>query len=114
MGSGTVRDGRVPFSRREWHMVSSTTGARLLGRRSECDALDGLVIAVRQGRSAARVIRGEAGIGKTALLEHLVQCATGCEVLRASGVESEVEFAFAGLQQLCAPLLSHLEQLPGP
>jgi DNA-binding CsgD family transcriptional regulator len=94
--------------------VSSTTGLRLVGRRSECDALEGVVTAARQGLSAARVVRGEAGIGKTALLEHLVRHATGCQVLWAVGVESDMELAFAGLQQLCAPLLSYADELPGP
>jgi len=60
------------------------------------------------------VLRGEAGIGKTALLEYLSERAAGCRLARAAGVESEMELAFAGLQQLCAPMLDRLEQLPGP
>ena len=60
------------------------------------------------------VLRGEAGVGKTALLEYLVANASGCRIARAAGVESEMELAFAGVHQLCAPMLSHLEQLPGP
>jgi DNA-binding CsgD family transcriptional regulator len=92
----------------------STTGPGLLGRQRECDALDDLVARAREGRSGARVLRGEAGIGKTALLRHVERSAAGCQVLRASGVESEMELPFAGLQQLCAPLLGRLEQLPGP
>jgi DNA-binding CsgD family transcriptional regulator len=92
----------------------STTGPQLLGRRTERAALDDMVAAARRGRSGAVVLRGEAGIGKTALLRHVVGSATGCEVLRASGVESEMELPFAGLQQLCAPLLDRLGELPGP
>jgi DNA-binding CsgD family transcriptional regulator len=60
------------------------------------------------------VLRGEAGVGKTELLEYLSEHAAGCRVARAAGVESEMELAFAGLQQLCAPMLDRLEQLPGP
>jgi AAA ATPase domain len=86
----------------------------LLGRRSECAALDQLVASVRAGASRALVLRGEAGVGKSALLEHLAQRATGCAVTRAAGVESEMELAFAGLHQLCAPFVDRLERLPGP
>ncbi|MDX6598164.1 MAG: hypothetical protein QOE87_2051, partial [Gaiellales bacterium] len=60
------------------------------------------------------VVRGEAGVGKTALLEYLLERAKGCCIARAAGVESEMELAFAGLQQLCAPLLDDLDRLPGP
>jgi hypothetical protein len=60
------------------------------------------------------VLRGEAGGGKTALLEYLVECAAGCRIARAGGVESEMELAFAGLHLLCAPMLEHLDRLPGP
>jgi DNA-binding CsgD family transcriptional regulator len=92
----------------------TTTGPGLLGRQRERAALDDLVAGARQGRSGARVLAGEAGIGKTALLRHVERSATGCRVLRASGVESEMELPFAGLQQLCAPLLGHLGALPPP
>jgi DNA-binding CsgD family transcriptional regulator len=87
---------------------------RLLGRREECAVLDELVASVRTGPSRALVLRGEAGVGKSALLEYLVQQASGCGIARATGVESEMELAFAGLQQLCAPFLDRLERLPGP
>ena len=60
------------------------------------------------------VVRGEAGVGKTALLEYLVDEASGCRIVRAAGAEAEMELAYAGLQQLCAPLLDHLDALPGP
>ena len=69
---------------------------------------------VRAGPSRALVLRGEAGVGKSALLEYLVQHASGCGIARAVGVESEMELAYAGLQQLCAPFLDRLERLPGP
>ncbi|HZF67378.1 MAG TPA: AAA family ATPase, partial [Gemmatirosa sp.] len=89
-------------------------GSGLRGRRRECDALDALLTDVRAGRSRALVVRGEAGIGKTALLDHLVSRASGCRVARAAGIESEMELAFAGVHQLCAPLLDGLPRLPGP
>jgi DNA-binding CsgD family transcriptional regulator len=83
-------------------------------RVNECDALARLVAEVRAGDSRALVLRGEAGIGKTALLEHLARAAEGCQIARAAGVESEMELAFAGLHQLCAPLLDRLDHLPNP
>jgi DNA-binding CsgD family transcriptional regulator len=86
----------------------------LTGRRSESDALDELVEAVRAGESRALVVRGEPGVGKTALLAYLAEHAPGCRVVRAAGVQSEMELAFAGLHQLCAPLLDRLERLPLP
>ena len=86
----------------------------LLGRRAECEALDRLLAQLRTGRSPVLVVRGEAGVGKTALLEYLVDEATGCRIVRAAGAEAEMELAYAGLQQLCAPLLDHLDALPGP
>jgi DNA-binding CsgD family transcriptional regulator len=89
-------------------------GAPLMGRRSECDRLDRLIEAVCAGESRALVIRGEPGIGKTALLDYLADHASGCLVARAAGVQSEMELAFAGVQQLCAPMLDHVDRLPGP
>jgi DNA-binding CsgD family transcriptional regulator len=95
--------------------MSTAVSARpLLGRRSECAALDELVASVRAGLSRALVLRGDAGVGKSALLEYLVQHLSGCGVARAAGVESEMELAYAGLQQLCAPFLDRLQRLPGP
>jgi DNA-binding CsgD family transcriptional regulator len=76
--------------------------------------LDRLVDAVRVGKSQALVVRGEAGVGKTALLEYLVGRASGYRVVRIAGVQSEMELAFAGLHQLCAPLLDRDTALPGP
>jgi DNA-binding CsgD family transcriptional regulator len=87
---------------------------QLLGRRSECAALDELVASVRAGPSRALVLRGEAGVGKSALLDYMVQHASGCAIARAAGVESEMELAFAGLHQLCAPFVDRMERLPGP
>src|SRR5580704_11882159 len=86
----------------------------LRGRTSECALLDGLVSAVRRGESRSLVLHGEAGIGKTALLEYLVASASDLAVVRAAGVESEMELAYASLQQLCMPLLDRLDRLPAP
>jgi DNA-binding CsgD family transcriptional regulator/tetratricopeptide (TPR) repeat protein len=86
----------------------------LHGRHRECDALDRLLTSAREGRSRVLVVRGEPGIGKTALLEHLARRAEGCRVARATGIELEMELAFAGLHQLCAPFLDRLDRLPGP
>ena len=86
----------------------------LRGRRDECAVLDRLLEDARAGRSGVLVVRGEAGIGKTALLEYAVDAASDLRVLSAAGVESERELAFAALDQLCAPLLDQLDRLPGP
>ena len=86
----------------------------LQGRRTECAALDRLLEAARQGHSGVVVVRGEAGIGKTALLGYAAERAEGCRVLQVVGVESEMELPFAGLHQLCAPLLAGLDRLPPP
>ena len=86
----------------------------LRGRRAELGVLDGLIEAVRAGESRVLVVRGEPGVGKTALLDHLAGRAHGCRVVRAAGVQSEMELAFAGLHQLCAPMLDHLEAIPVP
>ena len=94
--------------------VSAPHGPRLRGRRGECETLDRLVAGVRAGRSAGPVVRGEAGVGKSALLGYLGERAPGCGVARAAGVESEMELAYAGLHQLCAPLLDRLDRLPAP
>src|SRR5712692_8491163 len=86
----------------------------LTGRRSECDVLDRLIEVVGAGESRALVVRGEPGVGKTALLEYLVEQAPGFRVVRAAGVQSEMELAFAGLHQLLASMLDRLEGLPVP
>ena len=76
--------------------------------------LDQLIEAVRAGESRALVVRGEPGLGKTALLDYVAERASGCRVLRASGVQSEMELVFAGLHQLLAPMLDRLDRLPVP
>jgi hypothetical protein len=86
----------------------------LWGRRPQCEALDGLLAEVRAGRSRVLVIRGEAGIGKTALLGYAAQTAPDFRVARAEGVESEMELPFAALHQLLRPMLGRLDALPGP
>ena len=86
----------------------------LRGRQGECDALSHLVASVKAGRSQVLVLRGEAGIGKTALLEFLADSARGCQIGRAAGVESELELAYAGLHQLCSPYLDRIGALPAP
>ncbi|MGO9954836.1 MAG: AAA family ATPase, partial [Solirubrobacteraceae bacterium] len=99
-------DRRVPRPRQH-------TGLR--GRAIECALLDDFAGAVRRGEGQSLVVRGEAGIGKTVLLEYLITSASeDMTVLRAVGVESEMELAYAGLHQLCAPLLDRLGRLPGP
>jgi len=87
---------------------------RLHGRRAEREMLDRLVADVRAGQSRVLVLRGEPGTGKTALLDYLTQRAAGCRVARVTGVEPEMEMAFAGLHQLCAPFLGRLGDLPDP
>jgi DNA-binding CsgD family transcriptional regulator len=86
----------------------------LLGRCAEREAIERLLANARVGRSGVLVVRGEAGIGKTALLEYARGVASEFRVERAAGVESEMEFAFAGLHQLCAPMLGWLGALPDP
>jgi DNA-binding CsgD family transcriptional regulator len=88
--------------------------ARLRGRRREQDQLGRLVTGLRSARSGALVVRGEAGLGKTALLEYLVEQASGCMVARATGVQADMELPFAGLQQLFGSMLGSLERLPDP
>jgi DNA-binding CsgD family transcriptional regulator len=86
----------------------------LLGRADECAVLDRLIADVRRGESRSLVLRGEAGIGKTALLKSLVESVSDVTVVRAIGVESEMELAYASLHQLCAPMLERLDRLPAP
>jgi DNA-binding CsgD family transcriptional regulator len=107
MWRGVLYDRSLP-------MVSLVGGPGLRGRADECALLDGLIGAIRGGESRSLVLRGEAGIGKTALLEYLVESASDLTVLRAVGVESEMELAYASLHQLCATLLDRLETLPAP
>ena len=86
----------------------------LLGRSSECETLDRLLRTVQSGQSQVLVLRGEAGIGKTALLDYIAEQASGWRIVRAAGVQSEMELPFAGLHQLCGPMLDGLGDLPDP
>jgi DNA-binding CsgD family transcriptional regulator len=88
--------------------------AQLLDRRSERDALDRLLEAVRAGESRALVVHGEPGVGKTALLDYLAGRALDCRVVSAAGVQSEMELALAAVHQLLAPMMDRLERLPVP
>lgn len=95
-------------------MGRDAAGAALLGRRREQQALADLVDCVRTARSGVLVIRGDAGIGKTALLADVVAGASDLRAIQISGAESELELAYAGVQQLCAPLLAGIDRLPAP
>src|SRR5216684_7348872 len=86
----------------------------LLDREAERAALDALLGDLQSGRGRALVVRGEAGVGKSALLDYMAEAAADMRMARAAGAESEMELAFAGLHLLCAPLLDRLERLPGP
>jgi DNA-binding CsgD family transcriptional regulator len=88
--------------------------ARLLGRRGECEALDRLLTDVLAGASRVTVLRGDAGVGKSALLGYVSGRIASWRVATAVGVESEMELAYSGLHQLCAPMLDHLDRLPVP
>jgi hypothetical protein len=87
--------------------------AALIGRRAELDAIEAVLGGAREGRAGVLVVRGVAGVGKSALLSAFGD-APGFRVLRAEGVEGEAELAFAGLHQLGAPLLHALERIPPP
>ncbi|WP_167756797.1 helix-turn-helix transcriptional regulator [Leifsonia flava] len=86
----------------------------LVGRSRECDAIERVIASLRGGQSRALVIRADAGVGKSAILAWAADRASGCEVLRATGMESEMELPYAGLQSLCAPVLQGLDALPPP
>jgi DNA-binding CsgD family transcriptional regulator len=97
-----------------WAAPEDARRGRLRGRSHELVRLGQLLTGIRSGRSGVLVVRGEAGIGKTALLEQLVEHAAGCTVTRATGVQADMELPFAGLQQLFGSMLGSLERLPGP
>jgi hypothetical protein len=99
---------------RRCRMVSEGPAEVLHGRRVEREALERLLAAVRGGQSRVLVVCGEPGVGKTALVESAIGSASGFGVLRAVGIESEMELPFAALHQLCSPILDRLDQLPGP
>jgi predicted ATPase len=86
----------------------------LRGRRHQSAVLDRLLESVRGGESRVLVVHGEAGVGKSALLEYVEASASGCHVARAAGVQSEMELAFAGLHQLIAPMLDDVDRLSAP
>ena len=90
------------------------SGPPLLGRQAECEALDGLLADALAGRSRVLILRGEAGIGKSALIGHVLDRLRGFWLAQAVGVESEMELAYGGLHQICAPMLDRLGRLPEP
>ena len=92
--------------------MATTLASGFLDRASEREALNGLLAGVREGQSAVLVIRGEAGIGKTALLRYTARHASGFRVAQVTGVEAEMELPFSGIHQLCAPVLDQLGALP--
>src|SRR3954466_2333416 len=94
--------------------MTATLAAGFLDRTSEREELDQLLASVRDGESGVLVLRGEAGIGKTALLRYAARRASGFRVARVTGVEAEMELPFAGIHQVSAPLLDHLDALPQP
>ena len=96
------------------HAWPGGRGAALMDRLSERGVLDRFVADVRAGQGRALVVRGEPGVGKTVLLDYLAGRASGCLIARAAGVQSEMELAFAGLHQLCAPMLELADSLPAP
>jgi AAA ATPase domain len=109
----------APATRRSAGPMTANSGRRgraagLRDRRGECGALDRLIEAVRAGESKTLVVRGDPGVGKTVLLEHVARRASdaGCLVAQVMGVQSEMELAFAGLHQLCTPILGRADRLP--
>src|SRR6188472_459973 len=86
----------------------------LLGRRTEREALDRLLAGTRAGNSRVLVLRGDPGVGKTALLHYVAEQASDCRIVQVAGVESEMELAYAGLHNLCSTLLDRLDSLPEP
>ncbi|MFK4119877.1 AAA family ATPase [Streptomyces longwoodensis] len=94
--------------------MTASTPPDLVGRDRECAVLDELVVGLLAGESRVRVFRGEAGIGKSVLLEYAVARASRATVTRAQGVEADMELPFASLHQLCAPFLTQLDGLPTP
>jgi hypothetical protein len=95
-------------------MTAATGEAQLLNRNGERERLDTLLADVRAGHSAALLLRGEPGVGKTALMRYTARQAAGFRVAQIAGVEAEMELPFAGLHQVCAPLLDRLDALPAP
>ena len=107
-----TRLGTALFARRSSRARSGFT--LLLGRHNECATVDRLLADARVGSGGALVLRGEPGIGKTALLEYASRSASDLTVIAVGGMESERELPYAALHQLCAPILDRLDRLPGP
>jgi len=104
----------VACGRRECNTLACRMSGGFQDRLTEREALEALLHEARNGRSAVVVVRGEAGVGKSALLRHAAREASGFRVAQIAGVESEMELPFAGLHQLCAPMLAKLDRLPAP
>ena len=92
----------------------SSQAVVLRGGGDECAQLDRLREGALAGRGGVLVLRGEAGVGKTALLDYVIATAPAVRAIRVAGIESEMELAFAALHQLCAPILDRLDRVPGP
>src|ERR1700729_3103149 len=92
----------------------SLSSGRLFGREREREVLDRLLDGGRDGRGGVLVVHGEAGVGKTALLEYAVEAARGFRIARTSGIEAEMELPFAAVQQLCSAFLGLMNRLPQP
>src|SRR6201986_3308987 len=90
------------------------SGARFLGRERERGVHDRLLDGVRGGRGGVLVVHGEAGVGKTVLLDYAIEAGHDFRIARTSGVEAEMELPFAAVQQLCSPFLEHIDRLPQP
>lgn len=90
------------------------SGTRLLGREHEFQVLNALLEGARGGQGGVLVMRGDAGVGKTALIEYVVEAGRGFRIVRTSGVQAEMELPFAAVQQLCSPFFGLLERLPQP
>jgi DNA-binding CsgD family transcriptional regulator len=95
-------------------MVTRAPGAQLLGRQREREVLDRVLKAARGGKGGVLAVYGEAGVGKSALLEYTIESGQDFRIVRTIGVEGEMELAFAALQQLCSPSLDFMEHLPDP
>ena len=114
---GRRASGRRPRMGKSWPELpadAGRSGPPLLGRQAECEALDGLLADALAGRSRVLILRGEAGIGKSALIGHVLDRLRGFWLAQAVGVESEMELAYGGLHQICAPMLDRLGRLPEP
>src|SRR5581483_6059362 len=94
--------------------MPTAEGVGFMGRARERERLDAVLAHARDGQSAVLVRRGEAGIGKTALLRYAARQASGLRIAEVEGIQAEMELAFAGIHRLCAPMLGGLEVLPEP